>query len=290
MSDTPAERRAWHMALVGLSLHAFGNLLNIFFEAGELSSGLQAWRIVNATTSISLIAALLVRRSPPVWASTAAVVVACAVTLPMLWTKSAAHLAEGWSGIPFAGLRMLVLLVPLLVPGPPWVSVAIILVVASQMVAQAWWFDWSEGRSIFPEPWSSLTIAVIALVVVAYRVRWERAEAAATRARQRAESLERQAQLALAARELQNTPLQTLQLGLAAFERGRPVDDEALARMKRAVMGLRELSALLDRYDRVMPWAKNHLAFDARRRLEQLSADLPADEREGRRATNYRTD
>lgn len=290
MSDTPAERRAWHMALVGLSLHAFGNLLNIFFEAGELSSGLQAWRIVNATTSISLIAALLVRRSPPVWASTAAVVVACAVTLPMLWTKSAAHLAEGWSGIPFEGLRMLVLLVPLLVPGPPWVSVAIILVVASQMVAQAWWFDWSEGRSIFPEPWSSLTIAVIALVVVAYRVRWQRAEVAATRARQRAESLERQAQLALAARELQNTPLQTLQLGLAAFERGRPVDDEALARMKRAVMGLRELSALLDRYDRVMPWAKNHLAFDARRRLEQLSADLPADEREGRRATNYRTD
>jgi hypothetical protein len=121
------------------------------------------------------------------------------------------------------------------------------------------------------EPWVTLAYALIAFGLLVDRVRRQRAEERAVCAQARSDEMARLARMALALRDLANTPLQTLRVN-AALLRERPVDGVVMARIERALDRMCELNRILARWESAARWAPGDESFDP---LEVLAREAP---------------
>jgi hypothetical protein len=113
------------------------------------------------------------------------------------------------------------------------------------------------------EPWTSLLIGVFAVGLALYRAHRQRAEVGLIVARERATALERMTRSFLAARDLANTPLQTLELSLSLLKGRYPQAQDLTTKMERSLMRLRELNLVLDIKASEVEWKTGDESFDA---------------------------
>jgi len=173
--------------------------------------------------------------------------------------------------IPFHGPKLAVLGVALLAPSL-WLGCTLIALFAVETGVLAVLFN-VAGRSdvVSGEPWITLVYALIALGLLIDRVRRQRTEEAAVRAQARADEMARLARVALAVRDLANTPLQTLHSNVVLLRR-HPDDERAMARINRAILRLSELNRVLARWDVSARWERGDESFDP---LEVLTREAP---------------
>jgi hypothetical protein len=198
-------------------------------------------------------------------------VIAGAPLFYVFWLDEMGRAALPGFWIPFTGPKLSVFGVALLAPSL-WLGTVLIVLFAVETVALAMLFHLAGRPEVAAgEPWVTLVYSAIAFGLLFDRVRRRLAEQAAVRAQARSEAMARLARVALAVRDLANTPLQTLVVN-AALLRERPGAPEPTARMNRAFDQLRELNRVLARLESSAAWAPGDESFDA---LEVLLREAP---------------
>jgi hypothetical protein len=270
--------RAWRGTVVGCVLAILTELAYVFIDA-EVFDGtsLPALRALHALWMLVLLGVLLVRRQR----LRADLIEACfaGAVLPFLPIFAVAEHAMTGAGlvwVPMTGHRLVMLALGVLAPTGLWLGGGLIAAFALEAVVL--WYALGLGhhpgvRSPW-EPWVTLIYGGVALAMLAYRVRTFTIELELRQARAEAEALERLARLFLAVRDATNTPLQTLELGLALLRKRGPELASSLAPMERAVERLRLLAQRLGIADPLVVWREGDESFDAEEMLQRLEADL----------------
>ena len=189
----------------------------------------------------------------------------------VFWLDEIGRAALRGFWIPFTGPKMAVIGVALLAPTLELGVVLIGLFTVETSVLALLSHLAGRREVVAGEPWVTFAYAIIALGLLIDRVRRQRAEAFAVRAQARSEEMARLARVALALRDLANTPLQTLRVN-AALLRQQPVDGAVMARIDRALDRMCELNRVLARWESGARWAPGDESFDP---LEVLGREAP---------------
>ncbi|MDY7226314.1 hypothetical protein [Hyalangium rubrum] len=275
---TDAQRgRAWWAALFATGLSLLGETAYIFIDwqvhPGRLL--LPSLRALHVLESVVLLALLLSRRrdaseklSPGVFT---------AVALPHLVIFAVAEVAMAASGrmwMPLTGHRLLMLGIGLLAPTGPALSSGLIGAFALEAVV-LWYGLGLHTRLQMPwEPWITLVWAGTGWGLLAFRVRTQRIERKLLLARAEAESLERLARLLLVLRDGTNTPLQSLELGVALLQQRAPENAVLLETMERSLAKLRALTQRMAIADPLLEWDSEKESFDVEEVLRGLEESL----------------
>jgi hypothetical protein len=262
-----AARLAWRNVTVAAALIAVAQLAFVAIDLWVHGvTTLLPLRMGHAALATALLTYLLVRRGQP--ATTAATVAFAAIATPLLlifWVSEVEMARSGLLWAPLVGMKLSFLGIALLTPGPLWLGAGLIGALAAESVALWVTLDFAShpGAAAAGEPWVTVVFGLVAAVLLVWRDRHRHLIQEYTRARTEAVALERLAQQYLAMRDLANTPLQTLKLGLTLLERDSPDSAPLLARMRRAVEGLGQLTALLTRYEEHLRWSGGDADSDA---------------------------
>lgn len=270
--------QAWRGTAVGCALVVLTELAYVFIDYevfhGPLLPGLRA---LHALWALVLLGVLLARRER-LRADWIAACFAGAVLpfLPLFALAEHAMAGSGLIWVPMTGHRLVMLVMGVLAPTGLWLGGG--LIVSFALEAVVLWYALGLGhhpgvRSPW-EPWVTLIYGGVALALLAYRVRTFHIELKLREARAEAEALERLARLFLAVRDATNTPLQTLELGLALLRKRGPELASSLAPMERSMERLRSLAQRLSIADPLVVWREGDESFDAEAMLRHLEEDL----------------
>jgi hypothetical protein len=179
----------------------------------------------------------------------------------------------GLSFEPLVRQKLMVLLIAIFTPRQVWVAVLLIAAFAVEACLEFWIPGLGASTNFGPwEPWITLCTAALAIWLAYSRAQLlSRERTLRLKLRETTEAL-RLAKMALAVRDLANTPLQVIELQLALLEeRYKPVPPE-IAPLRRALNRLSELSKILETYE---PPGWNHereslAGFNAEALLRQL--------------------
>jgi hypothetical protein len=192
--------------------------------------------------------------------------------LPIFWAEEYAMLSTGRPWSPFTGEKLTMLGIAMLIPAELWIGAVGILLCAGE--ALVFWYafelDAYPLQVAASEPWITLFHALVALGLLAYRVRQQEQSLEFSRARAETAALERLARVAVAVRDAANTPLQTLEVSTRLLETRHPEARPIADRIARAVDRLRQLTQLLAGYERE-EWHQGDESFDSAQRLKSLS-------------------
>ena len=175
-------------------------------------------------------------------------------TVVMVWMIDDARAAHGAHWVPYEPAKLSVLTLAVIAP-PGWPTgvVAILMFVGSSLLHQASLPDAVRARMSAGEPFGILAYGVFAIVLLGFKQRGYTLRAELQRARSEKVAIERVARVAMALRDLANTPVQTLEL-----VRQRLLVEEGLGpqtdRMKRALERLRRLNDILAPYQSAVVW------------------------------------
>lgn len=271
--------RAWRGAVVGTVLVALTELAYVFIDYRVFhGTALPLLRALHVLWTLLLLGVLLARRQR----LRAGLLEACfaGTVLPFLPIFALAEHAMAHSGlvwVPMHGHQLVMLALGVLAPIGLWLGGGLIAAFALEAVVL--WFTLGLGGEHSGvhapwEPWVTLVYGAVALTMLAYRVRSYAIELRLREARAETEALERLARLFLVVRDATNTPLQTLELGLALLRKRAPEHASTLTAMERAVERLRALSQRLGIADPLLVWREGDESFDAESMLQRLEADL----------------
>lgn len=270
--------RTWRGTGLGCALVALTELAYVFIDY-EVFQGalLPVLRALHALWALALLGVLLTRRER----LGARGLEACfaGAVLPFLPLFALAEYAMAGSGlvwVPMTGHRLVMLVLGVLAPTGVWLGGGLIASFALEAVVL--WYALGLGhhpgvRSPW-EPWVTLIYGGVGLAVLAYRVRTFHIELELREARAQADALERMARLFLAVRDATNTPLQTLELGLALLRKRHPEVAASLAPMERSVERLRALAQRMGIADPLLVWREGDESFDAESMLQHLEEEL----------------
>jgi hypothetical protein len=151
------------------------------------------------------------------------------------------------------------------------VSVPIVVVLGVAPVVE--WFSWPiewRAHQLLGEPGSIILVALLSLALLIFRSRSIGLRTRLIQAEAEAVSLQKLARVAMGIRDLTNTPLQTLTVGLETMkmQSDRPEQTE---RLLRAVRKINELNRLLEPHTARIHWKADDASFDARTLLRSLS-------------------
>jgi hypothetical protein len=196
--------------------------------------------------------------------------------LPLFALAEHAMVGTGLVWVPMTGHRLVMLALGVLAPTGLWLGSG--LIVSFALEAVVLWYALGLGhhpgvRSPW-EPWGTLIYGAVGLGLMAYRVRTFHIELELREARAQAEALERLARFFLAMRDATNTPLQTLELGLALLRKRHPGVAPSLAPMERSVERLRALAQRMGIADPLVVWREGDESFDAESMLQHLEEEL----------------
>jgi hypothetical protein len=253
---------------VACALATVGMLLDL--KMVRANPSIPAWpHLATAALGATLLGVMLAGKRTRGF--TALAFVAINVAMSVVFWISDNHLAvevRDWQ--PFRPYQIGVLLVAVLAPSPVWAGVSSILVFTVVPLVHLALFS-PATRAHLPAnvPWVMMAYGISAMTMLIYRLRHLAAERALVRASTEAAALHRLARSFLALRDLANTPLQTLALGLRLLrerENGNeypgPPTDVVLDRMRRALERLRESHRLLSGYDSHLRWDAADESFD----------------------------
>jgi hypothetical protein len=227
-------------------------------------------RLVTAAACLAtLLAVWSGRRTGSDWLPQCGYVAMLLPLLVVLWLTDEGRAAQHVPWEPFEVNKLAAIVVALLAP-PAWLGFSsIALLIGTSLVHYYVLGPEPRPRMTAGEPWSTVEYGVVAVALLLYRLRALRIEAQLARSHAAEGALREIARTFLAVRDLANTPLQTLAL-LAALLRSERANPTRVAdRIDRVVARMRELDAMLSRYDQSLPQEFFDLSFDARVRLER---------------------
>jgi len=207
-----------------------------------------------------------------------------AVTLWLGQSEMAEHDLP-WS--PFTGHKLVMVALAVMMPGAPAIPILLILVTVGLAFSQYFLGGLAaESHQWAGEPWVTGLYATIAVFLVGFRAHHRDVARHYARARAQTDALTEMSRFFLALRDLQNTPIQTLEIDTAILERRHPESATAIKRMRRSIAELRDISRRLSRYDRIVQWETESDRFDPQAALEWL--ERMHDEVEGAEASRDR--
>jgi hypothetical protein len=265
--------RNWQGPALACGLGAVGMLADIGIIHGV--PGTPLWQnFVASAVSLVLLALLLAGRRGPRFA-VAAFLINTVGMVSGFWITDA-YFVDHWAAwIPFRPHQLGIFTTALLAPVPLWsgfVSIAVFLGGAEIH----WWLFSTEDRARLASGQASVlwVYALFGVVLLIFRYRRVAAERARLRAEGEAAALERLARTLLALRDLANTPLQTIEIGVALLSHHEGDLRPMLERIERAVTKLREGYELVGTYDSHIRWEHGAESFDPLEVL-QLPATRP---------------
>jgi hypothetical protein len=222
----------------------------------------------------------------PMWLDLAHAVLAGAGFLLLLWKRSGAFVALTFAAVALAflpqtwwseivGARQGALRDPLLpheflllgiaMLAPAWRRIGLVMLVVVTGSGVALWL-FLRARFSLPtiggEPWMLIAFAAVGIGVGAHRLSRRRTLHQLLTSRAEAKALAKVAVVFRAFRDRANTPLQTLEIGTALLARKGAVSAAGICAMDRAIVQLRELSALLEGADVVPGEGPESLSTD----------------------------
>ncbi len=250
MTSFDVARAAWRSAVALQIIGLVGLTLDAAFWQTSHGRLLPAYLVALGVMAALLLALVARRRRPTQALSAFAVLANTAAILVALWTADDVLAREPRLWIPFQSHKLAVLTLALVAPAPFWAGVACIAAYTLAAAVQYAAFDPAvRAHLAWGEPWGSLAFGAVAVGIVLHRRRLLRREHEAMRAHAQTESLRRLARVALAVRDLSNTPLQTLGLSAALLRLRYPESATLLDQMDRALARLEQLDRVCSRYE-----------------------------------------
>lgn len=270
--------RTWRGTGLGCALVALTELAYVFIDYAVFHAPLlPVLRVLHALWALGLLGVLLARRERlgTEWLE-ACFAGAVLPFLPLFALAEHAMAGSGLVWVPMTGHRLVVLVLGVL--APIGLRLGGGLIAAFVLEAVVLWYALGLGhhpgvRSPW-EPWGTIVYGAVGLALLAYRVRTFHIELELREARAHAEALERMARLFLAIRDATNTPLQTLELGLALLRKRHPGVAPSLVPMERSVERLRALAQRMGIADPLVVWREGDESFDAETMLQHLEEEL----------------
>jgi len=268
MSD---QTHDWYGPAVACGLGALGMLLDLVITRSI--PGTPEWpNVACSAVSLTLLALMLSGRRSPRFVAAAFIANNLAMATAF-WISDSyfAQTVQHWT--PFRPHQLGILTTALLAPPTMWAGVVGIATFVVGAVGHYFLFD-PATRAQLPAGSHTVVIAygMTGLVLFVYRLRHTAAVRARTRAESEKAALRRLARSFLALRDLANTPLQTLEVGVGLL-RDRDgngnggVDGvdraEVIDRMRRALERLRESHRLLAGLDAHVPWESTGESIDS---------------------------
>jgi hypothetical protein len=219
--------------------------------------------LVLAVSASILLLAVLRRRPPRLAAGNALFLASLVPTVALVWLIDDGRAAEGLRWVPYEPTKLSALTLALLAPPSLWVgAIAILMFVGSGLAHHLVLSDAIRARMASAEPWALISYGVFALVLLGFRYRRRELQAELEHERADRLALERVADVALALRDLANTPVQTIELirhELSAHDERTAV---LAGHMHNALDQLSRLSSLLSRYAQAVSWNTRSASFD----------------------------
>ena len=244
-SEDDRKTRNAALALSGVAITA--TLLVFAAEPFPLSTGVAQLRIVVVLWNIALL--FLLWKKTGARAARFAFVVSLLPELATFWALKNAHVAMGLDFEPLVRQRYIFIIVALLAPPPVWMGTTILIAILAEALGEYWFGGLSQRRLFEHEPWLTIAMAVLAVVVLVIRVRSIARERVLLQRVAELSHEARMTQMTLAVRDLTNSPLQILWLQVELLERSVPGAGRFVVPMKRAIVRLAELNRTLRSYD-----------------------------------------
>jgi hypothetical protein len=253
--------RNWHGPAVACALGAVGMLADI--GVVHTVPGTPLWgNFIAAAVSLVLLALLVAGRRGPKFAVAAFLI----NTLSMVWGFwiTDAYFVNHWAAwIPFRPHQLGIFTTALLAPVPLWSGLIAIAMFLGGAEIHWYLFDAADRARLAGGQAGVLWVyAMFGVVLLVFRYRRVEAERARLRAEGEAAALERLARTLLALRDLANTPLQTIEIGVALLGHTQGDQHPLLERIERAVTRLREGYELVGTYDSHIRWEHGAESFD----------------------------
>jgi hypothetical protein len=262
---------------MGVVLNAIGMPMDLAILRGIPGSRL--WPgITSMAIAVVLFGVLLLRRRRPTLPlCDAAFLVNVAAILLALWFSNDVYANSGRPWVPFQANKLGMVTVALLAP-EMWVGVLSVGAYAGMALIQMLTFSEAvRGRFALGEPWATIAIGVFSAVLVGYRVRRLALEREVAHFRAESLTTQRFARVFLAARDLANTPLQTITFAAATAREKHPDLEDVVSLIDRSLVKLRELDQLMRDQEAAVSWTSNEESFDPRKVFDKESQD-PGDD------------
>lgn len=275
--NTPAHEAetelAWRSAVAACVVTALGQIG--FGALGLREFGItpvligQVIHLLLAT--IVLVALLTTASRPSVRRAVVAFFVLFAPLPVLLWMSQSEMMTRGLPWAPFSGHKLVMIALAVLMPGP-WAWPALFILLTAVLALLQFYVGGlaSAPNTWTGEPWMTVVYAVMALLLLGFRAHHREVGRRYAQARAQADALTEMSRFFLALRDLQNTPIQTLEIDSAILERRHPESADAIKRMRRSIGELRDISRRLARYDRIVQWETESDRFDPEAALQWL--------------------
>jgi hypothetical protein len=261
----------WRAALTLNGLFILSQVFGFISYRTPPASPLGLTRLLEIAWCVTLVSLLLVRRrTGSTLFNLACYGLACLPHFVLFWIRGASREAAGHSWEPFWRQRVLCLMLAMISPGELVITGAVIVAVAVEACIEFWVTDLRYSPHLaHGEPWVTVAIAAIGLWMLIYRTRVMARERRHEAKLREALAVERLARVSVAVRDLANSPLQLLLIGLGLLSRTVPDEEPVLERMRRAVDRLHELNDLLAPLVREVGWRPEWASLDSTRILEE---------------------
>jgi hypothetical protein len=195
----------------------------------------------------------------------------------VIWFRHSELAAMDVTWSPFQGIKLLMIGLAFIVPGPYWLNFMLMTAFLIQAFLLWWVLDLGAlaTAATANEPWFTLMFYVVAAGLLTYRWRHEALERRFWNTEIRSRMLTDIAHMFLRVRDQANTPLQNLQLGLALLK-AKGESPEITAPMERAVSRLTELSQEFSKYEDAIDWSGDELTEGDQ---QQLAGSLREEDR-----------
>jgi hypothetical protein len=210
-------------------------------------------------------------------------------TVAMTWMLDDARAAHSARWVPYEPHKLSMLALAIIAP-PGWSTgvVAILMFVGSALLHQAVLPEALRARMSAGEPFGVIAYCVFALVLLGFKQRRNTLYKELEHARGEKMVLERVARVAMALRDLANTPVQTLELVRQALLDADPRLCVQAERMARALARLRRLNDILLPYQTAVPWDEGGRAIVSELRTDAATDGAGSESAAPRRARRAR--
>jgi hypothetical protein len=192
-----------------------------------------------------------------------------------LWVNNRELAAAGAVFQTFIGFKLILIGGALILPSDPFIALPVLIsaTLAPTIEWATWPADW-HARLAAGEPFGTVVIGVVAIALYVHRTRVSTLQRRLIESEAQRDVIQKVARIALAMKDLSNTPLQTLSTGLAMLDHAPSSKPDQVDRMRRAVLRLGELNQLLAPYSDQIKWSPEDVSL-ASRDLIASPVDVP---------------
>ncbi len=170
----------------------------------------------------------------------------------------------------FGGYKYISLLIALIAPSPLWLGYFLISCCLFVPPVQVLIFSPEISLySSYREPWVSMGYAVVAFFILKYRLESQKLQASLIESKANEKSLSDFADVAIALRDLSNTPLQSLGLLADLLENEQITYQQAAELLKSATYKLHEIIHIFNEQQKKMEWRDGQESLDSLEVLRQ---------------------